>query len=79
MYGYTWNLRKYNQMIVVIIVVKIAIMYMRVKTILEIVVIVMTVDLQMIVNWMIMPIGLMTVIKYIFIQDIQDILIRTIY
>ena len=79
MYGYTWNLRKYNQMIVVIIVVKIAIMYMRVKTILEIVVIVMTVALQMIVNWMIMPIGLMTVIKYIFIQDIQDILIRTIY
>ena len=66
-------------MIVVIIVVKIAIMYMRVKTILEIVVIVMTVALQMIVNWMIMPIGLMTVIKYIFIQDIQDILIRTIY
>ena len=45
MYGYTWNLRKYNQMIVVIIVVKIAIMYMRVKTILEIVVIVMTVAL----------------------------------
>ena len=66
-------------MIVVIIVVKTAIMYMRVKTILEIVVIVMTVALQMIVNWMIMPIGLMTVIKYIFIQDIQDILIRTIY
>ena len=32
----------------------------------------------MIVNWMIMPIGLMTDIKYIFIQDIQDILIRTI-
>ena len=79
MYGYTWNLRKYNQMIVVIIVVKIAIMYMRVKTILEIVVIVMTVALQMIVNWMIMPIGLMTDIKYIFIQDIQDILIRTIH
>ena len=45
MYGYTWNLRKYNQMIVVIIVVKKAIMYMRVKTILEIVVIVMTVAL----------------------------------
>ena len=45
MYGYTWNLRKYNQMIVVIILVKIAIMYMRVKTILEIVVIVMTVAL----------------------------------
>ena len=45
MYGYTWNLRKYNQMIVVIIVVKMAILYMRVKTILEIVVIVMTVAL----------------------------------
>ena len=45
MYGYTWNLRKYNQIIVVIILVKIAIMYMRVKTILEIVVIVMTVAL----------------------------------
>ena len=45
MYGYTWNLRKYNQMIVVIILVKIAIMYMRVKTILERVVIVMTVAL----------------------------------
>ena len=79
MYGYTWNLRKYNQMIVVIILVKIAIMYMRVKTILERVVIVMTVALKMIVNWMIMPIGLMTDIKYIFIQDIQDILIRTIH
>ena len=39
MYWYAWNLRKYNQTTVVNIVVKIVIMYMIVKTIIQIVVI----------------------------------------
>ena len=57
MYWYTWNLNKYIQIIVVIIKVKRAIMYMMVKTIIQIVVII---ALHMIVNWTMMLITLMT-------------------
>ena len=57
MYWYTWNLNEYIQIIVVIIEVKIAIMCMMVKTIIQIVVII---ALYMIVNWKMMLITLMT-------------------
>ena len=67
MYWYTWNLNEYIQIIVVIIEVKIAIMCMMVKTIIQIVVII---ALYMIVNWKMMLITLMTeknlYIKYLY-------------
>ena len=49
-------------------------MYMIVNTIIQRVVIVMIVALWIIVDWMVVPITLMTKIIFIIIQNIQDIL-----